>query len=190
VHSHHRRNARKALNQFIVERCEYPGDFLDEWVELYQTLVERHNITGIAAFSRDSFARQFQVPGLVAFRAVRNDKTEGMVLWYVQANRGYYHLGAYSPIGYELRASFALFSAAIEYFAVLGLEWLNLGAGAGAGTGAESGLNRFKQGWSTGVRTAYFCGRIFDRDRYQEIVQSRRAQSTDYFPAYRAGEFS
>lgn len=92
--------------------------------------------------------------------------------------------------GYELGASFALFSYSLDYFARLGLEWLSLGAGAGAGPGAESGLTRFKQGWSTGVRTAYFCGRIFDEQKYQEIVRSRGATATEYFPAYRAGEFA
>ena len=41
----------------------------------------------------------------------------------------------------------------------------------------------------TGTRTAYFCGRIFDRRLYQEIVKSAGIVDTDYFPAYRLGEF-
>ena len=97
---------------------------------------------------------------------------------------------AYSAAGYELRASFALFGYSIEYFAQHGIEWLDLGAGAGIGTDAKSGLNRFKQGWSTDTRTAYFCGRIFDQERYQEIIKAMNVGPTNYFPAYRAGEFS
>src|ERR1051325_2006544 len=65
VHPHHLRNARKALKHFTVEQCLQPLDFLDDWVALYQTLVERHDITGITAFSRDSFAAQLSVPGIV-----------------------------------------------------------------------------------------------------------------------------
>jgi hypothetical protein len=62
--------------------------------------------------------------------------------------------------------------------------------GAGAGTSAaDSGLDRFKQGWSTDFRTAYFCGRIFDRKKYEEIVRLRNVPATSYFPAYRVGEF-
>lgn len=189
VDSHHRRNARKALRALEVERCPSPTDFLCDWTTLYRTLIERHNITGIAAFSRDAFAKQLSVPGMVAFRAVHNDTAAGMLLWYAQGNRAYYHLGAYSPRGYELRASFALFAYSINYFAQHGFAWLNLGAGAGAGISGASGLGRFKQGWSTGVRTAYFCGRIFDQDKYQEIVKARNVASTKYFPAYRVGEF-
>lgn len=190
VHPHHRRNARKALRELEVERCATPADFLDEWTALYKTLIERHNISGIAAFSRESFAKQLNVPGIVAFRAVRGGVTVGMLLWYLQGNRAYYHLGAYSSRGYELRASFALFDYSIKHFARGGLEWLNLGAGAGTGRSIDSGLGRFKQGWSTGVRTAYFCGRTFDDEKYQEIVENRNVLPTKYFPAYRVGEFS
>jgi len=189
VASHHRRNARRALSAVQVEDCATPKDFLEDWANLYSTLVERHGITGIAAFSKESFARQLSVPGIVAFRALYNDRTAGMLLWYTQGDRAYYHLGAYSPEGYESRASFALFSRSIDYFAERDFRWLNLGAAAGTRDPADSGLARFKQGWSTGTQTAYFCGRIFDRRLYHEIVNAVATTGTDYFPAYRLGEF-
>jgi hypothetical protein len=190
VNSHHRRNARKALREMRVEECETPIDLLDDWTTLYGTLIDRHNITGMAAFSRESFATQLRVPGIVVFRAVHQDATVGMLLWYGQSNRAYYHLGAYNSRGYELGASFALFDYSIRYFAEHGFAWLNLGSGSGISTSAEQGLSRFKRGWSTGVRTVYFCGRILDRQRYQQILEMRRLPPTRYFPAYRAGEFS
>jgi hypothetical protein len=190
VHPHHRRKAARALQELYIQQCINPADCLDEWTTLYKTLIKRHGISGIAVFSRESFAKQLRVPGIVAFRAVHRDDTVGMLLWYVQGNRAYYHLGAYSPRGYELQASFALFNYAIEYFARHGFEWLNLGAGAGREADAESGLSRFKRGWSNGVRMAYFCGRIFDQEKYQELTVARNVPATDYFPAYRVGEFS
>ena len=124
------------------------------------------------------------------FRAVHQEVTVGITLWYVQSNIAYYHLGAYSEIGYQLRASFALFWSVIEYFSSLKLQWLVLGAGAGFQGTETDGLSRFKKGWSTGTRTAYFCGHIFDFNRYAEIVKSKKKSTTDYFPAYRFGEFS
>ncbi len=189
VNKHHLRNARKARQMLTVERCEQPALFLDDWTALYDTLIERHDITGITKFSRASFEKQLKVPGLVALRAVYAGATVGMLLWFVQGEVGYYHLGAYSPVGYELRASFALFWFAIEYFAASGLRWLNIGAGAGVGNDERDGLTRFKKGWSTGTRTAYFCGKIFDHARYREIVNAKGVAGTDYFPAYRLGEF-
>jgi len=189
AHPHHRRNARKALRELQIEKCACPADFLDSWTVLYRDLVTRHAISGITAFSRESFAGQLRVPGIVAFRAIHNDVTVGMLLWYEQGNRAYYHLGAYSLLGYDLGASFALFDFSIQYFAEHGFVWLNLGAGAGAGVSGDSGLTRFKRGWSTGLRTAYFCGRVFDQTKYQEIVNVRHVPPTNYFPAYRLGEF-
>jgi hypothetical protein len=188
VCKHHRRYARKALQHLYVERCDKPEQHINVWGELYANLINIHNISGISAFSRTAFAKQLSVPGIVMFRAVSEERTVGMLLWYVQEEVGYYHLGAYSPVGYDLRASFALFWFAIEHFAANGLKWLNLGGGAGAMGDGTDGLSRFKSGWSTGVRTAYFCGRVFDHTRYSEIVRVKGISATDYFPAYRKGE--
>ena len=185
--SHHRRNARKALRDVDVEIVARTADMLEDWIALYENLVRRHEITGMAAFSPAAFAALFEVGGMVAIRAVADGETVGATLWLVQNDVAYYHLGAYSQRGYELKASFALFATALEHFAQEGLAWLSLGAGAGLGDGEGDGLDRFKEGWSTGTRTAHLCGRILSPDRYEEL--SRGVADTSYFPAYRAGEF-
>lgn len=188
VDAHHQHNARKALKLVEIETCDTPEQYLDEWVALYGNLIERHNIKGVARFSRSAFEAQLQVPGIVAFRASRDGVPVGMLLWYIQEEVGYYHLGAYSPEGYKLNASFALFWTLLDYFASMGLKWLSLGAGAGVHGNEEDGLTRFKRGWSTGVRTAYFCGRIFDAEKYERLSQARGILGTTYFPAYRSNE--
>jgi hypothetical protein len=190
ISKHHLRNAGIGLERVAVERCEDPASQLDEWVKVYSVLIQRHQITGIRAFSRNAFAMQLRTPGIVCFRAIRHRQTVGMILWYVQNGVAYYHLGAYADEGYELRASFALFRKALDYFAECGLNYANLGAGAGIGTSADDGLTRFKRGWSTCVRTAYICGRIFDRQEYDRLSRTRGVEDTDYFPAYRKGEFN
>jgi lipid II:glycine glycyltransferase (peptidoglycan interpeptide bridge formation enzyme) len=189
ISQHHRRYAKAANRQLTVEICDNPANLLDEWLILYEALVQKHNLKGIVVFSAASFAQQLQVPGIVAIRASYEQTTVAMLLWYVDGEVGYYHLGASSPQGYSLRASYALFGAAIEYFQAQGLRWLNLGAGAGLKNNDNDGLSNFKRGWSTGTRTAYFCGRIFDSRKYAEILQARDISTSDYFPAYRQGEF-
>ena len=189
VSQHHRRYAAKSFRDLSVERCEDPTLFIDEWIKLYATLIERRHISGIAKFSISAFTKQLRVPGIVSFRAVYNDTTVGMLLWYVQGEVGYYHLGAESALGYELLASFPLFWFSIEYFGNTALRWLDLGAGPGIRGSPTDGLSQFKKGWSNGTRTAYFCGRIFDHARYEEIVKAKGTCGTDYFPAYRRGEF-
>lgn len=190
ISKHHARYARQALSQLYIEKCEEPERLIYDWVSLYNNLIQRHSIKGITAFSGAALARQLSVPGIVVFRAVHNERTVGMVVWYVQKERCYYHLGAYSSEGYRLRASFALFRVAMEHFAANGVRWIDLGAGAGLRSNGTDGLSQFKQGWSTGTRTAYFCGRIFNRQRYMEIVRDREIFTEDFFPAYRKGEFA
>ncbi len=188
VSDHHRYYARKALRNIVVEECYEPIQFLDDWVDLYATLIKKHSITGIRAFSRESFAQQLSVPGIVIFRAIHQGRTIGAHLWYVQGQVGYSHLEAVSLTGYKLRAAYALYWFAIEWFSKQ-IRWLDLGAGPGVINKGMSGLSQFKQGWSTGTRPAYFCGRIFDHERYIDIVMTKNAFATDYFPAYRQGEF-
>jgi hypothetical protein len=193
VSAHHRRYARAAGRDVQVERCAYPGDWLDDWCGLYGVLIDRHAIDGIPAFSRAAFAAQLAVPGIEAFRAYTDDGvTAGMALWYRQGDVAYYHLAAYSPRGYQLRASFPIFWLAFTQLAARGVRWLSLGAGAalGGGQGSE-GLVRFKRGWSTGTRPTYLCGRIFRPGVYAELARARGLPtSTAYFPAYRDGEFA
>lgn len=187
VSRHHQRNARKAMQNLEVEACRNPPSLAAEWCGLYANLIKRHQITGLAAFSPQSLAQQLRVPGLEMFVARRDAEVLGIVLWYTQDEIAYYHLAAYSERGYAMRTSFALFWRALEHFAAKGLHYANLGAGAGLNIDGADGLTRFKSGWATTTRTAYLCGRIFDRPRYDELAHARGATGRDYFPAYRKG---
>jgi hypothetical protein len=188
VSKSHRSAVRRAMGKVDVEWCPDPTLFLDEWVELFAVLIERHNITGIRAFSRAAFAKQLSLPGMVMFRAVSQGITVGLDLWYVHREVAYGHLVAISPLGYKLRASYALKWYLLHYF-VNKVRWVDFGGGAGTTNDGTDGLSQFKRGWSTGTRTAYFCGRIFDHRKYAEIVKAKGVKATDYFPAYRKGEF-
>ena len=190
VSTQHLRKARRAMDRLKVELCADPLLFADDWYYLYANLIKRHAIRGLSAFSVTSLRAQLAVPGLSMFRATHNNETVGMILWYTDRGVGYYHLGAYSDLGYELEASFALFWHALDYFYRQRLRCLNLGAGAGLLANKETdGLTRFKRGWATGTRTTYFCGRIFDQLKYEEAMKLRQTTASDYFPAYRKGEF-
>ena len=188
VSAHHRYYARKAVKCLQVEECPEPIKCIDEWVALYTNLMSRHGLSGIKTFSRDAFARQLEIPGTVMFRVLHQHVTVAAQIWFVQGEVGYSHLTALSEAGYALRASYALYWFAMEYF--LGkVRWLDLGAGAGTNNNANDGLSEFKRGWSSGTRTTYFCGRIFNRERYAEITKATYSTDTNYFPAYRKGEF-
>jgi hypothetical protein len=189
VTKHHRYYARRSIRRVDVERV--PAiEYLDEWVRLYDMLIQRHDIDGARTFSRQSFTLQMQVPGLVAFAARSADAVVGMQLWYVAGDVAYSHLLALDEEGYERMASYALHSVALRYFADR-VQRVSLGGAAGIDDDRQDGLSRFKRGWSDQTRTAYFCGRIFDHQMYDQLVSSssgerRSSGGAEFFPGYRA----
>jgi hypothetical protein len=185
---HHRYYARRSLQKVAVEEDSNPSRSLDVWTELYAHLVERHHISGLRAFSKRSFAQQLTVPGIMSFRAIHDGQVVGMHLWYAQNGVAYSHLEAVNRTGYETGASYALYWRALHAFSGK-LRWADLGSAAGRSEHALDGLARFKKGWASGSRTAFFCGRIFDPHRYEELANANGVGATDYFPAYRKGEF-
>lgn len=189
VSSHHRRNANNALKNVRVELSPDPANFTEEWLNVYERLVQRHGLRGMLRFSKRSFQGMLKVPGIVLFRGISEAKTVCVQLWYEQGNVAYYHLGASTDAGYRKKAAFALFWTAIDYFSNRRMKWIGLGGGAGLRDSQDTGLNRFKKGWANDFRLTYLCGRILDPPIYRKIQQLRGKQGTDYFPAYRKGEF-
>jgi len=186
----HRRNVEKSLSRVQLEVCPDPLKLLDVWSALYDGLIDRYGITGLRAYSRRAFEKQLGVPGVAMFKASAEGQIVGLHIWYVHDEVAYGHLGATSATGYDLMASYALYWHAIEHLRAR-VRWLDLGAAAGiSDAGADNGLKRFKAGWSTGVRQAYLCGRVFQPAVYASLVDARRIGKTNYFPAYRLGEFS
>ena len=58
-----------------------------------------------------------------------------MVLWMRSGDHVYYHLGAYSDLGYRSRAAYALFDESLRHFqGVAGLAVLGSAAGADLST--------------------------------------------------------
>lgn len=186
---HHRKYALKALEEVHVHVCAEPREFLEEWVALYGALTERHGISGIRAFSRRAFEKQLTIPGLVALRAEREGVAVAANLFFVQGDVAYDHLTAASPAGYECRASYALKWCALQYFRGK-VRWIDWGGGAGTTADPSDGLTVFKSGWAQTTRPAYFCGRILDEAKYQDLARAKSLEHSRWFPAYRDGEFA
>jgi hypothetical protein len=185
--AHHRKYARRALRNLVIEQCARPLQYLDEWVELYAGLSAAHRLSGLRAFSRQAFEQQLAMEGLVMFRASRDGRTAGIHLWLQSGDVAYGHLGATNDLGYALAAAYGLYWHAIEWFSG-SVQWLHLGGSAGARGTAADGLAAFKIGWATATRTAYWCARCFDRETYDALVRAKDIDAGGFFPAYRAGE--
>lgn len=186
----HRRHALRALRDVSVERCVQPLDWLDEWMRLYGVLARRHSITGVRLFEREAMARQLAVPGMEMFRSSVDGRTVGLDLWFVQGDVAHGHLAAFDDEGHARHAAYASKWRVLEHFHGR-VACLNLGAGRASD--ASDGLSYFKQGFSTGTRPAWLCGRVFQPDAYAALARRRTVRDVGadvYFPAYRAGELA
>jgi hypothetical protein len=68
------------------------------------------------------------------------------------------------------------------------VSWADFGAAPGL-RNVRDGLAQYKQAWATAVRPVYFCGSVFDQDKYDYLVNAIKSANPKYFPAYRFGEF-
>jgi hypothetical protein len=157
---------------------------------LYENLIERHNIRGISAFSSKSFEIQLQIPGMIIVIGKLGDQVIGANLIIIQDKVAYWHLAAFSSVGYKIMASYGIFWNSLKYLGDNGVRLYDMGAGAGTMVDAEDGLAKFKANWSNDERLVYLCGRIFDRQKYESICQQKQITNVNYFPAYRSGEFN
>jgi len=189
INRHHRYYARRSLRDTDVEVCLEPIKYITEWMNLYGNLIERHHIRGMRAFSEESFRGQLTTPGMILFVGKRQGEVVGAHFVAMHSDVAYSHLAAFSPDGYQNFSAYGIYWITLEYLAKQGIRYFDLGAAAGLDAAADDGLDRFKRGWSTATRLVYFCGKIFDRERYAAICQDCKIGETDYFPAYRAGEF-
>jgi len=172
-------------------QCQRASGYATTWVALYEeNVIGRHGVTGPAAFPAESLTAQLAVPGLVAFAAERDGEIIGMQLWFLSQGRAYYHLAAYSAVGYREGASYALMWHALSHFQDHGVRRVNLGGGAGLQSAEADGLANFKAGWSNVELPAHFGGRIVDRDEYARLTNSTAVAATDFFPAYRVPDQS
>lgn len=190
VDKHHRYYARKSLREIEVEVCHKPLQYIDEWIRLYDNLVRKHNIRGIRAFSPECFHKQLNTPGMVLFVGKLRGEVVGAHLAATHGDVAYAHLAAFSTIGYQVNAAYGIYWITLEYLASQKVHYFDLGAAAGLEEKPTDGLSQFKRGWSNTTRMAYLCGHVFDPPQYADICGRNLIGSTDYFPAYRVGEFS
>jgi hypothetical protein len=187
VARHHRKAARKALRSLVIEEYD-PASDLETWCDLYASLVARHQVSGVSAFSDAAFEVQAGLDGMVGLRATLDGRVVGLH-WYLATDEVVYaHLVALDPDAYRLHADAGMIWTAIERFAGRH-RWIDMGAGALEGPDADDGLSEFKRGWAAATRPTYLCGKVLDAERYSELSGSGAIPAAGYFPAYRRGEF-
>jgi len=184
-----RRDALKALNDVEVDLKISPDINLDEWCHLYNNLIIRHQISGIRTFSRESFKIQLAIPNTHYFRVIKQGEVVGGALFYLQKDSSYYHLAAQTEKGYEMQAGYAAMWTAINVLSKK-IRWIELQGGSSQNDEEMDGLSGFKKGWANLEKKSLFCGKIINYPVYSEISKIKKIPKSQWFPAYRVGEFS
>jgi hypothetical protein len=156
---------------------------LDEWIALYDRLVERHDIEGVTRFPRASFEALAACEGLTAVGAFLHGAMVSCQLWFEHDGVVWSHLAASSALAYANSATFAVYDHAIRHFAG---RLIDLGGAAGLTDSDGDGLAAFKAGFANRTRMSHLCGAILDAGRYRMMCEARDPGTIEYFPAYRA----
>lgn len=181
-HGFHKTNIALAGKKGTVRRIEF-HDHLGLWMQLWETLLERHHIEGLGRFSHSYFERLALVPGLIAYGAF--DESGALVaisLWFEHGDYVVSHLNACAPEGYKIQANYGIYKFMLDDLKDKRL--IDLGGNVGACDDPEDGLSKFKAGFSNTTRQSYICGLICNRAVYDELSNGRGDET--FFPAYRA----
>jgi hypothetical protein len=176
----HRGNIRKA-RQTCLLRAGRLAPWLPEWSDLYGRMSRSRGWSPLHRFSARHEEDLAGAEEIVAFRADVGSELAAMCLFVRDGERAYYHLGASTPVGYAVRASYGVMAEAVEYFSDAAV--VDLGGAAGMSNLAADGLARFKRGFANAEATAWLVGSILDEGKYRALSGGT---NTDFFPAYRA----
>lgn len=185
ISRHHAYEVRRAARRLEAEVVDRPLDHLDDWVRLYEKLIERHAIRDLRRFSRAAFTELLAQPGVLLLRALSGGRTVGALILMLQDNIAYAHLTAFDDEGYRNGASYLLDWLALEHLSGRSekIYW-------GGGQPGDDGLASYKRGWSTHCETSWLLGAVLDRDAYLALCrQAGSSSDCAYFPAYRQGEY-
>jgi len=184
VSPHHQRHVRAAEAVCSVEVTDQPTKYLREWLGLFRVTAERFGITGIRGFSEAAFTRHLGLPGAVLSLARIAGEAVAAHLMMVHDGVVYSHLAASRAEARRAGADYALYASEIRFHTGRS-RWIDWGGAPGIAEGG-GGLAKFKQGWSTGTRVAWFGGRISQPREYAALVGRGDPPVNDYFPAYRS----
>lgn len=184
VSPHHQKHAQAASAVCVVEISDQPMQYLREWVSLFRATAERFGITGIRGFSEAAFTRHLGLPGAVMSLARVGGEAVAAHVMMLHDDVVYTHLAASHAEARNTGADYALYAAEIRYHAGRS-RWIDWGGAPGL-AGGGGGLAKFKQGWSTGTRQAWFGGRVSQPGKYAALTHRSGPSAGDYFPSYRS----
>lgn len=182
-----RKNVKKANSYGLKFIVDYEAKYLDDFLKIYYSTMDRTEAHDEFYFSRDFFIRLNKLnKNAVYFYVVHNGKIISAELVIYGSKNAYSYLGGTDREYFDLRPNDFLKYEIIKWCKEKGLENFVLGGGYGA----DDGIFQYKQCLAPhGIVDFYIGRRVFDSDSYNSLVEMRRQadgiQNNIFFPTYR-----
>jgi hypothetical protein len=184
-----RKNLKKAVSSGLSIEIDTTGARLKDFLQIYYGTMKRRNAAENFFFSRCYFEVLNEMKGnYVYFHVLYNGQIISTELVLYGSENCYSFLGGTHKDYFMLRPNDFLKYEIIKWGKEMGLKRFVLGGGYGS----DDGIFKFKKAIApNGVCNFYIGKKIFDNEKYQKLVDIRKAEAgndttSDFFPKYRA----
>lgn len=183
--SKNRNMIRKAQkNNVKIYNGRYP-EIYETFREIYNKTMDRNEADPYYYFGDDFYTSLLEdLPNNAqVFWAEVDHKVVAASIILAANGRLNYHLsGSLREFGSLAPGNLILYTAAL-WGAENGYKTFYLGGGVGSG---EDSLFKFKRGFNKGDLNHFHIGkRIYDKEKYEELVEMRKLSDSQFFPEYR-----
>ena len=184
-----RKNVKKAQRNELEIILDNTGKYLDEFLEIYYSTMERSDAEKDYYFSRKFFEKLNEMTeNIMYFHAVYQGKIVSTELVICGAENAYSYLGGTNREYFDVRPNDFLKFEIIKWAKEKGLKKFVLGGGYGA----DDGIFQYKACIAPNGIVDFCIGRkIFDTEKYNMLTEMRAKDNPNclnsgFFPKYRA----
>lgn len=183
-----RKNIKKANNAGLKIEIDEAGERLDDFLNIYYGTMDRTDASTSFFFSKEFFQEINKMENnYVYIHVIYEGKVVSSELVLYGAENCYSFLGGTNREYFSLRPNDFLKYEIIKWAKNKGLKRFVLGGGYGG----DDGIFKYKKSFApNGVYDFYIGKKIFDNDKYNELVELRCKDekfdiNTNFFPIYR-----
>ena len=181
-----RKNVKKANKFNLSCIIENTGKYLDDFLRIYYSTMDRTDAEGEYYFSKQFYEDIGQMSdNVMYFHVVYEGKIISSELVIYGAENAYSYLGGTDRDFFDMRPNDYLKYEIIKWAKEKGLKNFVLGGGYGA----DDGIYQYKLCLAPhGERDFYIGRKIFDQDNYEKLIKLRDGEilNEKYFPTYRS----
>lgn len=187
ISSKNRNMIRKAEKSGIEIHIGNSEDLYKTFTEIYNGTMQRDNATDYYYFKPEFYdsIRSDLEDNAKTFYAVKDSQIiAASIIIYANGYLNYHLSGSVAEFRNLAPSNLLLYKAAL-WGNEIGCRTFHLGGGVGSG---EDSLFKFKRAFYRGddLCRFYIGKKIFDRDKYTELVGMREKINSSFFPKYRA----